>query len=147
MAGTPLNFRSTTQGSVATFNADAEYHADFKGADSHLQRWQGTLGMMLSIILWSDTTPATCVAARKGLSSHTRHTEIKFSWLHSTLAKRQLECRQVSTYDNPADILTKPTPREELSRRLALVGGELSEAVKSGQNASDLCRIAPSLAG
>ena len=68
-------------------------------------------------------------------------------WLQSTLAKGQLEWKKVSTCDNPADILTKPTSREGLRRRLALVGGELHEAVKNGGNVSDVPRIVPSLAG
>ena len=54
------------------------------------------------------------------------------------MAHGQLEWKKVSTYDNPADILTMPTPREELRRRLALVRGVLHEAVKSGGNASDV---------
>ena len=105
------------------------------------------LGYELKVNLWSDSTAARGVAARKGLSSRTRHMEVKFLWLQSTLAKGQLEWKKVSTCDNPADILTKPTPREELRRRLSLVCGELHEAVKSGGNVSDVYRIVPSLAG
>ena len=87
------------------------------------------------------------VAVWKGLSSRTRHMEVKFLWLQSTLAKGQLEWKKVSTCDNPADILTKPTSREELRRRLTLVGGELHEAVENGGNMSDVPRIVSSLAG
>ena len=83
------------------------------------------LGYELKVILWSDSTAARGVAARKGLSSRTRHMEVKFLWLQGALAKGQLAWKKVHTYANHADVLVKPTAREEMRRRLALVGGEL----------------------
>ena len=152
VAGTSLKSWSSTQGSVAMSVAEAEYYAALKGAAEALgfAALAKDLGYDLKVILWSDSTAARGVAARKGLSSRTRHMEVKFLWLQSTLAKGQLEWKKVLTCDNPADILTKPTSREELRRRLALVGGELHEAVKNGGNVSgraqdrtEPCRLGP----
>ena len=78
-------------------------------------------GFELKVILWSDSTAARGVAARKGLCCRTRHMEVKFLWLQGALAKRQLDWKKVHTNANPADVLTKPTAREEMRRRLALV--------------------------
>ena len=91
--------------------------------DSDLRRCTGTCE--LKVILWSESTAARGVAARKGLSSRTRHMEVKFLWLQGALAKGQLDWKKVHTYANPSDVLTKPTAREEMRRRLELVGGEL----------------------
>ena len=51
--------------------------------------------------------------------------EVKFLWLQGALAKGQLDGKKVHANANPADVLTMPTAREEMRRRLALVGGEL----------------------
>ena len=51
--------------------------------------------------------------------------EVKFLWLQGALAKGQVDWKKVHTNSNPADVLTKPTAREEMRRRLALVVGEL----------------------
>ena len=63
--------------------------------------------------------------SQKGPSSRTRHMEVKFLWSQGALAKGQLDWKKVHTDANPADVLTKPTAREEIRRRLELVGGEL----------------------
>ena len=127
VAGTAMKSWSSTQGSVATSVAEAEYYAALKGAAEALgfASLARDLGHELKVILWSDSTAARGVAARKGLSSCTRHMEVKFLWLQGALAKGQLDWKKVHTYANPADVLTKPTAREEMRRRLALVGGEL----------------------
>ena len=127
VAGTAMKSWSSTQGSVATSVAEAEFYAALKGAAEALgfASLARDLGYELKVILWSDSTAARGVAARKGLSSRTRHMEVKFLWLQGALAKGQLEWKKVHTNANPADVLTKPTAREEMRRRLALVGGEL----------------------
>ena len=110
---------SSTQGSVATSVAETEYYAALKGAAEALgfALLARNLGYELKVILWSDSTAARGVAARKGLSSRARHMEVKFLWLQGALAKGQLEWKKVHTNANPADVLTKPTAREELRRR------------------------------
>ena len=116
---------SSTQGSVATSVAEAEYYAAFKGAAEALgfASLARDLGYKLKVILWSDSTAARGVAARKGLSSRTRHMEVKFLRLQGALAKGRWTGNK-HTYAKPSDVLTKPTAREEMRRRLALVGGE-----------------------
>ena len=96
VAGTAMKSWSSTQGSVATSVAEAEYYVVFKGAAeafgfASLAR---DLGYELKVILWSDSTAARGVAARKGLSSRTRHMEVKFQWLQGALAKGQLDWKK-----------------------------------------------------
>ena len=112
---------------VATSVAEAECKTALKGAAEALGfgSLARDLGYELKAILSSDSTAARGVAARKGLSSRTRHMEVKFLWLQGALAKGQLDWKKVHTNANPADVLTKLTTREEMRRRLAQVGGEL----------------------
>ena len=90
IAGTAMKSWNSRQGSVATSVASAEYHAALKGAaeDLGFASLARDLGYELKVILWSDSTAARGVAARKGLSSRTRHMEVKFLWLQGALAKR-----------------------------------------------------------
>ena len=92
---------------MATSVAEAEYYAALKAAAEALgfASFARDPGYELKVILWSDSTAA------RGLQG--------------ALAKGQLDWKKVHTYANPADVLTKPTAREEMRRRLALVGGEL----------------------
>ena len=89
IAGTAMKSWSSTQGSVATSVAEAEYYAALKGAAEALgfASLARDLGYELKVILWSDSTAARGVAATKGLSSRTRHMEVKFLWLQGALAK------------------------------------------------------------
>ena len=130
---------SSTQGSVATSVAEAEYYAALKGAAEALgfASLARDLGYKLKVILWSDSTAARGVAARKGLSSRTRHMEVKFLWLQGALAKGQLDWKKVHTYAKPSDVLTKPTSREEMRRRLALVANVVQPS------RTDPCRLGP----
>ena len=65
--------------------------------------------------------------------------EVKFLWLQGALAKGQPDWKKVHTCANPADVLTKPTAREKMRRRLALVGGELhaTQSDRSSQARSE----------
>ena len=71
IAGTAMKSWSSTQGSVATSVAEAEYYAALKGAAQALgfASLARDLGYELKVILWSDSIAARGVAARKGLSS------------------------------------------------------------------------------
>ena len=105
-SGEAMKSWSSTQGSVATSVAEAEYYAALKGAAEALgfASLARDLGYELKVILWSDSTAARGVAARKGLSSRTHHMEVKFLWLQGALAKGQLDWKKVHTLCQPTAI-------------------------------------------
>ena len=117
MAGTSLKSWSSTQGSVAMSVAEAEYYAALKGAAEALgfASLAKDLGCDLKVILWSDSTAARGLAARKGLSSRTRHMEVKFFVAAEHVGERtagmeeSLHVRQPRRHPHEADVARRTT--------------------------------------
>ena len=128
VAGTSMKSWSSTQGSVATSVAEAEYYAALKGAAEALgfASLARDLGHELKDTLWSDSTGARGVAARNGLSSRIRHMEVKF--LAAGRTRGSWIGKKVHAYADLADVLTNPTVREEMRRRSSQLSGELHAA-------------------
>ncbi len=73
---------ASTQGSVAMSSGEAEYYALIKGAAEGLglQAVMADLGWEVKVKVWSDSSAAGGMAARRGLGKN-RHMEVKFLWL------------------------------------------------------------------
>ena len=127
LGGATLKTYSSTQGSIATSVGEAEYYAALKSAAEGLgvQALARDLGVHLEVRLWSDSTSARGMACRSGLSSRTRHVEVKFLWLQEAIKRKRIQWQKVHTTVNPADLMTKVKTREEARRLVEIAGGEL----------------------
>ena len=125
--GATLKTWSSTQGSIATSVGEAEYYAALKGAAEGLgvQALARDLGIELGVRLWSDSTSARGIACRRGLSTRTRHLEVKYLWLQEAVARKRIQWGKIHTSVNPADLLTKIKSRGEAKRLMAIAGSEL----------------------
>ena len=107
-----LRHSSTVQNVIGLSSAESEYYALTKGGcsglglQSHLADW----GLQLQLTLYTDSSSARAVAARRGVGKNTRHIQTRLLWLQERVAAKHLRVLKVATEDNPADLLTKALP-------------------------------------
>jgi len=70
----------------------------------------------------TDSTGATAVVTRNGLSPKTKHMQLRYLWLQELYTTRKLKLRKVGTLDNLGDVLTKHVTPQVLTRLLGRLG-------------------------
>ncbi len=63
--------------------------------------------------LYGDNQAANAIAKGTGLSSRTRHINLRECWIRELVAKKSIEVKYISTKSQLADIMTKPLAREQ----------------------------------
>jgi hypothetical protein len=59
--------------------------------------------------LWCDNIRATYLSVNPAFHARTKHIEIDYHFVREQVAKKALEVRHISTHDQLADVLTKPS--------------------------------------
>ena len=70
----------------------------------------------------TDSTGATAVVNRTGLSPKTKHMQLRYLWLQELYTTRKLKLRKVGTLDNLGDVLNKHVTPQVLTRLLGRLG-------------------------
>ena len=99
---------SSTQPSIATSSAGAEFFAMVEGATRGLglQTMMNELGMHIEMVnLCTDSASAKSLSSRRG-AGKIRHIDVKELWLQEAVRKGQIRLFKVRGDRNPADILT-----------------------------------------
>ena len=115
---------SSTQGSVAMSSGEAEYYALVKGAAEGLglQAVMADLGWKMDVKVWSDSSAARGMAARRGLGKN-RHMEVKYLWIQEVLRSGRLEMGRVPGWRNGADMMTKYLGAAQIRDIVGAIGG------------------------
>ena len=88
-----------------------------------LQRFMEELGKKQeNNWLYCDSQSAIHLANNSAFHSKTKHIQLRYHFIRSTLEDGQLKLEKIHTSQNPADMLTKGVTREKLSSYLVSVG-------------------------
>jgi len=80
-----------------------------------LQRFLDELGKKQELgRLYSDSQSAIHLAKNSAFHSKTKHIQLKYHFIQSTLEDGQLKLEKIHTSQNPIDMLTKVVTREKL---------------------------------
>jgi hypothetical protein len=72
--------------------------------------------------MYYDSQSAIHLVKNSSFSSKTKHIQLRYHFIRSTLEDGQLKLEKIHTSQNPADMLTKGVTREKLSSFSVLVG-------------------------
>ena len=126
LGGVAIKHWSRTQKSRALSSTEAEYYALVTGAAEGLgiRSLAEDLGWLMAVRIWTDSSGAKGAAARRGLGK-LRHVELKYLWVQQAAKEGRIEIKKVHGEENPADHLTKPKNKDEMTKHLAKIGGTL----------------------
>jgi hypothetical protein len=117
---------ASTQKTLATSSAEAEFYAIVEGASRGLgiKALAADMGSPMDIILYSDASAGRSLAFRKGLGK-VRHIETKYLWVQDLIKDGRLKLLKVKGTVNPADIGTKHLSVAETEKLLLDIGMRL----------------------
>ena len=135
--------RKSTSGSIAQSSAEAELYAMASGvADAifikqlleEIQEHIGNKTFLIpdkhpvtnkplpAITVLTDSTSATSLVQKMGLSRRSQHIELEFLWLQDYHKSGVIKVKRVSSQENPADIFTKNVSASTLAKHLSSCG-------------------------
>ena len=126
VGGVGVKHWSRTQATRALSVGEAEYYALVTGCKEGLgmQALLQDLGWEAGVEVWTDSSTAKGVAARRGLGK-LRHVELRFLWVQEMIRKGKICLHKVPGEVNVADHLTKGKMWWECEALLKGVGARL----------------------
>jgi hypothetical protein len=125
IGGTTVSWISKLQKVVALSTTEAEYVAATEASKEMiwLQRFMEELGKKQeNNKLYCDSQSAIHLAKNSAFHSNTKHIQLRYHFIRSTLEDGQLKLEKIHTSQNPTDMLTKGVTREKLSSCSVSVG-------------------------
>jgi hypothetical protein len=125
IGGTTVSWISKLKKVVALSTTKAEYVAATEASKEMiwLQRFMEELGKKQeNNKLYCDSQSAIHLAKNSAFHSKTKHIQLRYHFIRSTLEDGQLKLEKIHTSQNPADMLTKGVTREKLSSCSVSVG-------------------------
>jgi hypothetical protein len=98
---------------LTTSTAEAEYIATYEATKEaiYLKRIGIDLGILdedYAVTLHEDSQACIKIAENPCLAERTKHFDIKYHWLREQIKKVDVKLSYINTYDQLADIFTKP---------------------------------------
>ena len=123
IGGCMIKHWSSTQKAIALSSAEAELYAATRALSEAkgLKSLGMDFGESLSIRAYVDAQATIGLSHRAGLGK-ARHIETAELWIQDALERREFELLKIPGEQNPADILTKPVPRDTMDRHLWTLG-------------------------
>jgi hypothetical protein len=125
IGGTTVSWISKLQKVVVLSTTEAEYVVATKAIKEMiwLQSFMEELGKKQeNSRLYYDSQSVIHLAKNSAFHSKTKHIQLRYHFIRSTLEDGQLKLENIHTSQNPADMLTKGVTREKLSSYSVLVG-------------------------
>ena len=85
------------------------------------------LGLQIGATIHSDANAALGIVAREGLGK-LRHVRVQYLWIQDRIRGGELTAEKVRGPDNPADLLTKHLPAQEVVRHTEYLGQTLHDS-------------------
>ena len=126
LSGVVLLTFSRTQQAISLSSCESEFTAMTEGVKEgmlvlSLLR-EITPASQLKMDLATDSTSATALASRRGVSKLTKHISIKLLFVQDLVDKGDLSLSRVSSYDNTSDIFTKYLTTKTFERLRSQLG-------------------------
>ena len=130
LAGSCIKAWSKTQTTIALSSGEAELHGICMGITQALglQSVARDLGFTLDLNIHSDATAAIGICRRRGMGK-IRHLDVEDLWCQDKVRSGAVSLHKVLGAENPADIMTKYSPRDVLDKMLKKIGMVKSENV------------------
>jgi hypothetical protein len=120
-----VSWRATLQSVVAQSTTEAEYMAIAEACreSAWLKGLYAELGCDDSIVnLFCDSQSAIYLTKDQMFHKRIKHIDVKYHYVRDVVDKGKLNLCKISTYDNPADMMTKPIPVAKFELCSSLVG-------------------------
>ena len=116
---------SSTQATVAMSSGESELYALTKGASQALGfiSLGQDLGQQLSARVHTDASAALGIVNRQGLGK-LRHVKVQYLWLQERVRDKTLTIKKVPGPENPADLMTKYLPVNDMAKHLEFLAVE-----------------------
>ncbi len=79
-----------------------------------------------NIIVYCDSSAARGISNRIGLGKM-RHMSVQYLWIQEKVKNGDIEVFKINTFENPADVLTKPVTEGNMLKALAVMGAYFVE--------------------
>jgi histone deacetylase 1/2 len=109
---TPISWKSGKQRTIARSSTKAEYKVLVDGTAEVI--WLQYLLTDLQIpsssalIIWCDNLGATYLSMNPVFHARTKHVEVDYHFFRDRVAKKEIQIRFISSWDQLADVFTKP---------------------------------------
>ena len=116
--GPPISWKSKKQPTVALSSCEAEYMALAASVQETMFLFM-LLGCFLkqrSVNIFVDNQGAIDLASRYITEKRSKHIDIRYHFIREKISSGFIELTHVSTHDNVADLLTKPSTKVKLQR-------------------------------
>ena len=125
ICGCTVSWKASLQATVALSTTEAEYMAISEACKEAI--WLRGLYSELCevsscITIHCDSQSAICVTKDQMFHERTKHTDVRYHFIRGVVAKGDAKVCQISTHDNPADMMTKPVPVAKFELCSNLVG-------------------------
>ena len=133
LAGAAISWKPKKQSLVTLSSTEAEYVACSEAIREGIwlrRLYHEITSAELNLILpsiqlvLSDSQGAIALAKAPKFNSRTKHIDVKYHFVQDAYAQGLIELQYISTTDMPADIMTKPLPRETHQRHVKGMGLE-----------------------
>jgi hypothetical protein len=121
-----ISWRANRSPAVALSTCEAELYAGTAAAQELL--WLtyllGSLGQSQDSVplLWCDNQSTVALTKDPIYSARSKHIEARYFFIRELVQGRRLRTAHIASYDNVADIFTKPLSHEDHGRLLPLLG-------------------------
>ena len=115
-----IAFGSQTQATVALSPAESELYAICTGVNEglHLKSFllETIICTTVNIRIHTDSTAGKSIATRQGSSKRAKHIDLKFLYTQDLINNNTIKIAKINTLHTSADILTKYTMKDTLTR-------------------------------
>ena len=125
MYGGVISWQCKLEKCVALSTTEAKYIAAIEAAKEMLwlKRFVSDLGLsQLTYVISCDRQSAIDLSKNSMYHSCTKHIDVRYHWLRSTIEDQLLQVTKIRTDKNVADMLTKVVSKEKLELCVKLAG-------------------------
>jgi len=131
LAGAALSWKSKKQSLVSLSSTEAEYVACSEAIREgiwlrrlyhEITTSKGNTILPSIQLVLSDSQGAICLAKTPRFNTRTKHIDVKYHFVQDAYAQGLIELNYLPTTDMPADIMTKPLPRDTHQRHVKGMG-------------------------
>ena len=119
------SWSSTQNNAISLSSGEAELYAIVKGLGTGLgvQQFLEDLGESAALRLHTDSAAAQGICKRVGLGTQ-RHVAVNSLWVQEKLRRKEFALFKIKGTDDPADLMTKHLPSDQMVKPLRFMGAE-----------------------